>query len=446
MKQPTQRFGQLNPFTLSFRDKSLEVAYGEWSLAVCKLGFETALFASSLSFMVLLVVDYLLLGKLETSILILRLVAFPGTNALIYLMVQWKPMQRRGPMDFLHVTFILVTQFWQFWIAVAHPELGSQYLCLMLMLSMLATVTFNRFYFRYLFPAVVLVMAGFFLSIHFWIEMKPGEIGFQVLLTSMFAGISLASGYRMERSARLDYVSKMEIAQKQNSLLAKNKELEQFAYIASHDLQEPLRSVTSFTQLINEEYREKIGEDGGQYLDFLMEASGRMRNLIKGLLDYSRLGREAKLGPVDANAILRDIQVDLSVAITESKARISSDPLPTLQAFETEFRQLLQNLLSNALKFRRKDVAPEVHVSAQRQRNFWEFTVRDNGIGIAKESQAKIFLIFQRLHTRSQYEGTGIGLANCRKIVELHGGSIWVESEKNQGSTFHFTIPIRTNG
>jgi signal transduction histidine kinase len=446
MQQPTKRYGQLNPITLAFRDKSLESSYGDWGFAASKQGFELALRMSSAAFMLLLVVDYLILGEFVTTIVLIRLLAFPGANALIYLLMQLKPLQRRGGLDLLHTIFILVTQVWQFWIAIAYPALGSQYLGLMLMLSMMGAVTFNKLYFRYLFPALVLVMAAFFLAIHRWIDMPPGEVGFQVLLTSMFAGISMASGYRMERAARLDYISKLEITQKQNALLAKNKELEQFAYIASHDLQEPLRSVTSFSQLINEEYRGEIGEDGGRYLDFLMEASGRMRNLIKGLLDYSRLGREAKLVQIDANATLRAIQVDLSVAITESQARITSDPLPTLQVFETEFRQLLQNLLSNALKFRRKDTAPEVHISAQRQRNFWEFTVRDNGIGIAKESQAKIFLIFQRLHTRSQYEGTGIGLANCRKIVELHGGSIWVESEKNQGSTFYFTIPIRTNG
>jgi signal transduction histidine kinase len=434
---------QLNRVFLNFKKKELEESYGEWGLPSRVSVFKTSLLMTSVAFAVMSLFDFFLLGRLDPLILIVRFIAIPLTSLGIYLIFRLSKPKSRQAIDALHAVFVVLSEAWIFLIAVSFPELGKSYLMLSLMFIYLSTITFDQISYRYLMPTIVGISVVFEVIIAMDDRITWAEFFFQWLVFSMFTSIGLTSGWLLERSARLDYLNKLEIEKRQHALLAKNKELEQFAYIASHDLQEPLRSVSSFSQLINEEYREQIGEEGGQYLNYLLEASARMRNLIKGLLDYSRLGREVQLSSVDANAVLRDIQVDLSVAIAESKATITTDPLPTLPAYETEFRQLLQNLLSNAIKFRRKDVPPVVHVSAQRQGNFWEFAVRDNGIGIAKESQDKIFLIFQRLHNRSQYEGTGIGLANCRKIAELHGGTIRVESEKNQGSTFLFTIPIR---
>jgi signal transduction histidine kinase len=436
---------QLNRVFLNFKQPELEKSYGEWGFDASLKGFYLTLVMSAITFVVMSLLDFFLLGRVEELVLWVRVAALPLTNFSIYLIIRLGKVRSRDVLDFLHAVFIFFSQLWIFWIAFAFPELGEYYLLMNLMFAFLATITFNKLNYRFLMPAIVLIAVVFELKIALQDSITWAEFGYQWTMISMFTSIGLFSGWLIERAERLDYLNNLDISEKQAALLAKNKELEQFAYIASHDLQEPLRSVTSFSQLINEEYRDKIGDTGAQYLDFLMEASGRMRNLIKGLLDYSRLGREAKLSMVDANAVLRDVQVDLSVAIAESKARITVERLPTLLAYETEFRQLVQNLLSNALKFRRKDTAPELRISAQRQGNCWEFAVQDNGIGIAKESQDKIFLIFQRLHNRSQYEGTGIGLANCRKIAELHGGSIRVMSEKNQGSTFYFTIPIRSH-
>lgn len=225
-------------------------------------------------------------------------------------------------------------------------------------------------------------------------------------------------------------------------LEAKNKELEQFAYIASHDLQEPLRTVTSFTEMLAQEYEDKFDEQGKKMMHYITQAGTRMRQLIKGLLDYSRLGHNAEQSDVDCNQLVESVKADLAKAMGEHKASLKVKKLPTVKGFEIELRLLFQNLISNALKFNQPGIPPEVEVKARKNKDHWEFSVKDNGIGIAPAYKDKIFLIFQRLNTREEYDGTGIGLANCRKIVDLHDGEIWVESEPGAGSTFHFTIPI----
>lgn len=225
-------------------------------------------------------------------------------------------------------------------------------------------------------------------------------------------------------------------------LEAKNKELEQFAYIASHDLQEPLRTVTSFTEMLAQEYEDKFDEQGQQMMHYISQAGTRMRELIKGLLDYSRLGHNSEQSDVDCNQLLESVKDDLAKAMDEHNASLKVKKLPTVKGFPIELRLLFQNLISNALKFSKPGIPPEVEVKARKNKDHWEFSVKDNGIGIAQAHKDKIFLIFQRLNTREEYAGTGIGLANCRKIVNLHNGEIWVKSEAGAGSTFHFTIPI----
>jgi light-regulated signal transduction histidine kinase (bacteriophytochrome) len=227
---------------------------------------------------------------------------------------------------------------------------------------------------------------------------------------------------------------------------AKNKELEQITYIASHDLQEPLRTISGIVNIMNQQYMEQLDEDADKYLKFMKDASERMRNLIKGLLDYSRVGKGNELTYFDCKETISEIREDLAAFISESHSQIVIEgDLPYLRGYKTEFRLLLQNLISNAIKFRKKNVNPEIKISAVKEYNCWKFTIKDNGIGIEPKYQEKIFMIFQRLHNRSEYEGTGIGLSHCKKIVELHGGKIWVDSRLEHGSTFYFTIPNSIN-
>lgn len=230
------------------------------------------------------------------------------------------------------------------------------------------------------------------------------------------------------------------IKQRTAELERKNRELEQFAYVASHDLQEPLRTTTSFVRLLNEKYKGRLDEEADQVLQYMVEGSERMKVLIRDLLDYSRIGRKIELTDIDCNTILKEVLADLDIAIKESNATIHIGPLPQLKGYSTELKLLFQNLLSNALKFRRKNIDPEIHISATSNNDHWQFAIRDNGIGLEDKFRERIFVIFQRLHVQSEYAGSGIGLAHCKKIVELHNGTIWVESTPGQGSTFYFTI------
>ncbi|MCU7495710.1 MAG: PAS domain S-box protein [Ignavibacteria bacterium] len=220
-----------------------------------------------------------------------------------------------------------------------------------------------------------------------------------------------------------------------------NKELEQFAYIASHDLQEPMRMIASFTQLLASRYQGKLDNKADEYIEFALEGARRMQTLIRDLLKYARVTSRLKpFEVINCNEILEDVLSDLQLVISESSAEVTSDELPEIMGDITQVRQLLQNLLSNAIKFRSSET-PQIHISAKCDQKDWTFSVRDNGIGIDPQFHERIFLIFQRLHEREKYPGTGIGLALCKKIVELHGGKIWVDSEPQGGTTFFFSIP-----
>lgn len=219
-----------------------------------------------------------------------------------------------------------------------------------------------------------------------------------------------------------------------------NAELEQFAYIASHDLQEPLRMVTSYLGLIEKRYKDKLDDSGHEFIGFAVDGAVRMRRLITDLLTYSRVGTKGKeLEPTDCEQVLETATKNLEVSINEHNATVTHDPLPTVMADRGQLEQLFQNLIGNALKFC-KDRTPEVHVSVEQEGERWKVGVRDNGIGIAPKHRERIFQVFQRLHTREEYQGTGIGLAVCKKIVERHGGEISVESEVGEGTTFLFSL------
>ena len=222
-----------------------------------------------------------------------------------------------------------------------------------------------------------------------------------------------------------------------------NKELEQFAYVASHDLQEPLRMVSSYTQLLAQRYEDQLDDKARKFIDYAVDGAVRMQRLINDLLAYSRLSTQGKtLETIDAHSALCETLRNLAAAIGENRAIVTSDDLPTICADASQLGQLFQNLIGNAIKFRGADV-PRIRISACDLGREWRFSVTDNGIGIQAQYAEKVFAIFQRLHTRAEYPGTGIGLAICKRIVERHGGRIWFESEPGFGSTFHFTMPKR---
>ena len=234
--------------------------------------------------------------------------------------------------------------------------------------------------------------------------------------------------------------SQVKLAINNLELEQKNKELEQFAYVASHDLQEPLRTTTSFVKLFKKQYFGKLDSKADKYLTYIVDASDRMRVLIKDLLDFSRIGHSKEIESADCNLILQEVIADIDTAIKDSDATIKAGRLPVISGYPTEIKQLFQNLIINSLKFRKQNVRPRINITAKENNDYWKFAFNDNGIGIDPEHQERIFIIFQRLHTRTEYEGSGIGLSHCKKIVELHHGKIWVESTPGEGSTFYFTI------
>ncbi len=272
----------------------------------------------------------------------------------------------------------------------------------------------------------------------------------------MIALANKKAGYNEEDKENIEVLSvafvealmrkRAEVNLKENvkDLKRSNRELEQFAYVSSHDLQEPIRMVTSFTQLLERKYKGELDADADEYINFIVEGSHRMKYLIDDLLAFSRVSSDTKeFENVDLENVLDVVLSNLYVSINESNAFITHDPLPTVLADESQMGQVFQNLISNAIKFS-GDKTPIIHISAHKDGKEWRFSVTDNGIGIESEYQKQIFEVFKRLHTRSEYPGSGIGLSVSHKIIEHHDGNIWVESESGEGSTFYFTIPNKT--
>jgi two-component system, sensor histidine kinase len=230
------------------------------------------------------------------------------------------------------------------------------------------------------------------------------------------------------------------INQMTEQLIVSNNELGQFAYIASHDLQEPLKTIINYVGLFQEEYKEKFDETADKYLETVIRATKRMQILIKDILDYSHIGDNKNTSKVNCNKILQNVLRDMALSVKESNAKINFGKLPVINGY-SELSYLFQNLISNAIKFRKRDAQTIINITVQDRDNGWLFAIADNGIGIDKMHYNRIFTIFQKLHSQKNYTGTGIGLAHCKKIVELHGGKIWVESELQIGSTFYFSIP-----
>lgn len=232
-----------------------------------------------------------------------------------------------------------------------------------------------------------------------------------------------------------------ELARYTQDLKRSNEELQQFAYVASHDLQEPLRMVTSYMQLLQQRYKDQLDPDAQEFISYAVDGASRMKALIQDLLTYSRVETAAReFLTVNMNDVVKTVQRHLRFSVEETKTSITFDELPKIRADEQQVTQLFQNLITNAIKFR-SDQPPHIHIDAKREGRFWQFCVQDNGIGIDQQYYQRIFIIFQRLHNRSKYPGTGIGLAICKKVVERHGGNIWVESKPGDGTTFYFTLP-----
>lgn len=230
-------------------------------------------------------------------------------------------------------------------------------------------------------------------------------------------------------------------------LASKNKELEEFAYITSHDLKEPLATISGLIALLKEDYKDNLDEDALMSMEFIDKSSERMRTQIDDLLEYSKLGKTKERSPIDCNALLDEITGDIANAVKRFNAKVDYQDLPIVSASKVELRGVFQNLINNAIKFKKVDTDPYVTITYKvlsygpQEKEFWQFEITDNGIGIAEKHKNKIFSIFQRLHSREAYEGTGIGLSFCKKVVESLGGQIWFESEINKGTTFFFTVP-----
>ena len=245
----------------------------------------------------------------------------------------------------------------------------------------------------------------------------------------------------LEQNYQELFKAEQDLRDQAENLRNSNRELEQFAYVASHDLREPLRMVTSFSQLLAERYAGKLDTDADEFIEYIVDGATRMDALVDDLLEFSRVTSQARpFEPADMNAVLGDALLALSIMIRESGAEVNSNPLPVANVDRQQMTLVFQNLISNAIKFN-KTPRPVISVAVAEGGGVWTFSVKDNGIGIDPAYREKIFDIFKRLHTRGEYPGTGIGLAICRRIVERHGGKIWVESEPGKGSTFLFTIP-----
>lgn len=274
--------------------------------------------------------------------------------------------------------------------------------------------------------------------ISFWFFISS-VITMNALIVPIFISRLRIQGRLEEKLIELEK-SELTLKIKSDELARSNKELQQFAYVASHDLQEPLRMVTSYVQLLEERYKDKLDQDAKEFISFAVDGTRRMRNLIQSLLDYSRVNNTRPFEQINVNVLLDDILIGMNEQIEGSNAVIKIDKLPLIYGDPIQITQLFKQLILNALKFKALDKNPEIIISGKTVEGEKLFSIQDNGIGLSNEYSEKIFVIFQRLHTKEQYPGTGIGLAICRKIVEQHGGKIWVDSTIGNGATFYFTI------
>ncbi len=316
------------------------------------------------------------------------------------------------------------------------------------LLQLLEKIKEKLFLWTILFILMVSFFAGYLVSL-FLISVAFKEI--LVLLTGLVFFFGALFVYIVVRvsSVTIYAISKKNKAEELNKKLEKNisllktanKELEQFAYVASHDLQEPLRTISNFVGLLDKTYTGKTEDDTKLYFNFILTATAKMQNLIKDILDYSRVGKSFTFSVIDCNIIFKDVISGMGASIKETNAEITSAILPEVKGNGAQLKQLFQNLISNGIKFRKKNSVPKIEITVEEKATKYLFAVKDNGIGIDERHINKLFVLFQRLHAETEYPGTGIGLAISKKIVILHGGRIWVESKLGEGSIFYFTLP-----
>ena len=432
-----------NFLTLKFGDQEWESDFRRWIFPTHRRALLLAHILGGLMYSTFFIVDFFLLEEWNLELFLIRVIGMPSILVATGLILSSKKVKNQEQLDLLGLVILTCAHVGHFMIGYKIGLVEPSYLMALSIPSLLFSIHLCGLMYRTSFFLTTVVLLGYILMEILAMQQDWNQTFFRCTLMTFFVIATLFSGYLVEESKRRQFKHESDLEKQKKVLQFKNKELEQFAYIASHDLQEPLRTVSSFSDLLQQDFREPLGPEGGVYLDFISKAARRMRDLVKGLLDYSRLGRQAELSQVDANEIMIGICQDLHQTITETNATITWENLPVLSAYETEFRMLLQNLVNNGIKFRKNDQDPVIEVSATNQGDSWQFSVRDNGIGIEEEFKDRIFLIFQRLHSKDDYEGTGIGLSHCRKIVQLHRGSIWVESEFGIGSVFYFRIPFR---
>ncbi len=275
-------------------------------------------------------------------------------------------------------------------------------------------------------------------------RISDGDLATPIEVASRDEIGQLADAFRAmtSRLVEANLTLERKVKARTEALARSNADLSQFAYVASHDLQEPLRMVASYTQLLARRYKGRLDTDADEFIAFAVDGANRMQKLINDLLLYSRVGTRGKeFAPTDSEEVLSVVLSNLELLIEEAGASVTRDPLPVVMADRSQLIQLLQNLVANGIKFRREGEAPRIHVSAGRNGSEWVFSVSDNGIGISREYWERVFVIFKRLHGVGEYPGTGIGLAVCKRIVERHGGRIWISSTPGQGATFYFTMP-----
>ncbi|MES2284673.1 MAG: ATP-binding protein [Bacteroidota bacterium] len=263
---------------------------------------------------------------------------------------------------------------------------------------------------------------------------------FGAMFVYIVVRVSSVTIYALSKKNKTEELNK-ELEKNIGLLKIANKELEEFAYVASHDLQEPLRTISNFVGLLDKTHSGKTDDDTRLYFNFILAATSKMQNLIKDLLDYSRVGKSITFSIVDCNIIFKEVIAGIDASIKESNAQITCANLPEVKGNYTQLKQLFQNLISNGIKFRKKNSIPKVEITVDEKATEYLFAVKDNGIGIEERYLNKLFVLFQRLHAETEYPGTGIGLAISKKIVTLHGGRIWVESKLGEGSIFYFTLP-----
>lgn len=316
------------------------------------------------------------------------------------------------------------------------------------LLQLLKGINENVFLWNILFLLMIFFFAGYIASV-FLISEGFKEIlslltglvfFFGALFVYLVVRVSSVTINELNNKNKTEALNK-ELEKNISLLQNANKELEQFAYLSSHDLQEPLRTICNFVGLLEKKYSKKTDGDTKLYFKYILGATSKMQNLIRDLLDYSRIGKSISFTNIDCNEILKQVIADSEQAIKENNAKITFDVLPFLKGNEAELKKLFGNLIGNAIKFHRKGVLPEITISVENKEKEYLFAVRDNGIGIEKQYINKLFIIFQRLPNTGEYSGTGIGLAICKKIVTLHEGKIWAESKLGEGSTFYFTLP-----